>query len=213
MKARRPITIHAEQGLCRQSRWWWMLAITALGAVLVVWLTRDISREVPIAADGSESSGSAREPRDTNGISVVVEGRELPAWEEDALRSFAEHVLSDVAAAVVNEALEQVARDLSLSDEIEKQLILGEIHGSDESVYSVFLTRPGDSARLPETAELRIDGHVAIRFVRLFARIERPTAIVVENAIAEGRPLSSERLLIYDDTGVWREVESAGDTE
>jgi hypothetical protein len=217
LEARRHSGVRNSQTCAVRFRWRPLVAIfasiVACGFVLRVWSSSATENgRVETAGPASVDSPEKDEAPRPGSIQVTVDGRDVSPNEQQALQSFTQQLLSEAVASLVNQSADQFAEQLSLADKIETDLMLHALSSDEDSVACVYLVKPGDPAESPKAVALTIDGRTVVKFVRTFAAIDRPLAILTATTIVDGAPSITARILVHDSAHGWQELDHTTET-
>jgi len=147
---------------------------------------------------------------------ITVEGENLSPWEKQALGEAFRKIISDAIHEAVNKGVEDLYRELRITDELEKSLLAAANCWPDQGpdpdgplVLSVLLIRPGSADQPPETIEVSGNQPMTLRFTRVLASVERPVAVATLTWMRAGRLEQRERFLVYGADEEWRAAQSA----
>jgi hypothetical protein len=140
-----------------------------------------------------------------SGITVEAEG--LPQAAKDAVAEAARGALAEAIHKAIQEGVEELFQKLTISDDIEKQLLLGTYDWGrpeeENDSWRIILIRPGDTSRAPVMIELVKEGRTVIRFTRIYAGVERPVAIISRLRFSLGQLAEDQLFLTYGPDGKW----------
>ena len=190
----------------------WLAYLAAALGLLAVGLSAFLWRPTEPRPPGDPPAPRAAAPCavEPSKGTIRVEAEGLSPEEKQALGEFFHKLIEEALVQAISRSLEEMFRKLRIADEMEAKL-LGAAHnrGPDDVpdgpfVWAIHLIRPGDATRTPETAEVSRDGRMTIRFIRAFAAVDRPLAVMTLTHTAVERVIQRELFLTYGPNGEWR---------
>jgi hypothetical protein len=151
---------------------------------------------------------------------ITVEADDLPPEVKQALADHFRKVLAEAFAEAIQKSMEELHRKLRIADDLERKLWAAadcrdRLEGEPEFdrngpwVWAVHLIRPGPPDRLTETVEVTGEKPMTIRWMRGFAPVERPVAVVTFTWTHRGELRQREKVLVYGRDNEWRAADRA----
>jgi hypothetical protein len=119
--------------------------------------------------------------------------------------------IRDLIATAFADALnKQVQKEFGDLDKCEMELVrvfelLFDQKSEPETMYSLYVIKPGKKSSQIRYKELKKDGHTIFRYTCVAEDLPNPLALVTRIDIRGGRPMVDQKLVAYDNKLGWHQ--------